>query len=271
VLVTGRQVLRGIFGVVYGLMAVVGLWGVLGGGPTVAGDPVLLLSAVGILGLGAGGLGLLLVEPWVDRHPRSPVLGAAPSGAPALCFLRSPVRHLVSALVLLWFALWSAALAVIVLGRGQPGWAALWGLGAVGLLWMLATLVTGRRRPGGVWLTRAGVEYRKDAVGWAVPWTQVETVLSDRAEWKKPPLTPVLVRVQGIVLVVRGGATVPVQRSMRWSRDEQHGLPERYLAVSCFGLAGGQQVVVETIERYLAHPAARDQLGTEWSLPRRAG
>lgn len=268
---TRRRVLRGVYGLGYGLMAAFGLGALLERGSAVGPDAIVDLSALAALGLGAGGWGLLLVEPWVDRRPREPVLGTAPSGAPAVCFPRSPAHHVARVVFFLYSTLWFAAVTVVVTGRGQPGWGAVWGVCALAVLWRLANLVTGRIRPGGLWLTPDGIEYRKDAFGWAMPWTELQEIVVDRSEYGTPPPAPVLVRFEQIGLILRRGAVVPVRRYLRWSRDEQHRFPDRYRGVTCFGLAGGRPLIADTLEHYLLFTELRDHLGTTASVPRRAG
>ena len=75
-----------------------------------------------------------------------------------------------------FLAAWSGLLAVVLYGHGHPVWASLSVLFALVLLWPLAVAAAGKVKVGGLWLTPAGLEYRKEAVSWAMPWSDLRRV-----------------------------------------------------------------------------------------------
>ena len=119
---------------------------------------------------------MVLFVPLFDRCRPGPVLSTAPTGAPAMFFRRSPFMTVVSVVFCLAFAVWAGALAVVLYGHGHGVWASVPAPLAGVLLWPVAVLLTGRIKPGGLWLTPVGLEYRKEAVSWTLPWPDVDRI-----------------------------------------------------------------------------------------------
>jgi hypothetical protein len=267
------MVWRLLFGATYvflGLMAVAGLSRLA----EPQGSYVAMFFAPLLAVISVGGLALLLFMSSFARFRPAPVLGTAPSGTPAVFFRRSPFMTVVSVLFAVFLFGWLGALTIVLYGDGYAVWAALTAACTLALLYPLATVVSGRVRIGGLWLTPAGLEYCRESVGWTVAWSQLRGV--DRSgAWVQQGVLPHaaglgVAAVEPLVLDLQHDAPVLVRRSVRgvWYRECR--VPAGKVCVDCFDLAGGRDVITEMIERYLAYPRSREQLGTEWSLPRRA-
>jgi hypothetical protein len=218
--------------------------------------------------------GLVLVSfiPWFDRHRPDPTLATAPSGAPATFFRRSPFVTVMSVLVCLALAGWLVAAAVAFHGHGEDAWALAAAALALVLLWPVAVAATGRVKAGGLWLTRSGVEHRKEAVSWSVLWSDPRGVEDQAAAAALPYSFGRGVRpVHPVVLVLHSDARPAVRRTVRWIWNREGAGPAGSLCVDSYDLAGGRSTITELIERCLTQPQMREQLGTSGSVPRRAG
>ena len=115
--------------------------------------------------IGVAGLVLVLFIPVFDRCRPGPVPATAPSDNLAMFFRRGPFMVVTSVVFCLAFAVWAGTLAVVLHRHGYVVWASmLASLFALVLLWPVAAVQTGRIKPGGLWLTPVGLEYRKEAV-----------------------------------------------------------------------------------------------------------
>lgn len=266
-----RGAVRLLFGAVYLLLGCAGVGGLVSlSGPRRPPWPDWywqLLLALFLITVAVTGLVVLVVAPCVQRHRTGPVLGAAPSGLPATGFPRSPfsvVIH-VTALVAGFGLLVLLACGMWRLGQYGGAWLAA-GL-AAGAGWMVVRVMIGRVRPGGLWLTRRGVEYRKDALRWSVPWSAVAGVAAAPQAvsfWDDPrellyPSDPVMVRLRP--------DTAATVMGPRWAQRQS---PPDSLRIDSYHLAGGTSLITEMIEECLTHPRVREHLGTVHSLPRRA-
>lgn len=229
-------------------------------------DPGSVLAAVFFFGCGACGLTRQVYLRRVDTRRREPVLGPAPSGAPATCFLRSPLVAAVTGVITLFVAGWLGAVAVVVYGHGYYYEALLLTGALLFLVWRLALLATRRTVLGGLWLTRSGVEYRRNATGWRVSWEQLERVLSV-AEAEHAPPRPVRRPGEPVFLVLPADERAEGVRQGRWGRDHRYRFPDNVLVVDTAGLSGDRALIVETLERHLSFPPMRATLGTAASLP----
>jgi len=224
--------------------------------------------------IGVGGLVLVLFIPLFDRCRPGPVLATAPSNNPAMFFRRSPFMVVTSVVFCLASAVWAGTLAVVLHGHGNVVWASVPALLAGVLLWPVAVVLIGKIKPGGLWLTPVGLEYRKEAVSWTLPWPDVDRI--DPAEpgvqtGALPYASGTKVAaVQPLVLALRLEVLAEVRRTVWWIWSRECRVPPGWVCIDCFDLAGGRQLITETIERHLSYPRLREQLGTEWSLPRTA-
>jgi hypothetical protein len=268
--------MRLVFGIGYVLMGAFGVIA-LGSVPQAETDAdryLAFFAGAGFAMIGLGGLVLILFIPLFDRLRPGPVLSTAPSGSAATFFRRSPFITVATVVFCLAFALWAGALAVVLYGYGHGVWASLLAVLALVLIWPVAVVPTGKIKAGGLWLTPVGLEYRRDAVSWTVPWADLDRV--DRAESTvQRGVLPYasgrgVVAVQPLVLVLRLDASPEVRRSVRWIWSRECRVRPGRVCVDCFDLAGGSALIAETIERYRAYPRSREQLGTQWSLPRPA-
>lgn len=161
-----------------------------------------------------------------------------------------------------------------LIGHGHVVWASVPALLAGVLLWPVAVVLIGKIKPGGLWLTPVGLEYRKEAVSWTLPWPDVDRI--DPAEpgvqtGALPYASGTKVAaVQPLVLALRLEVLAEVRRTVWWIWSRECRVPPGRVCIDCFDLAGGRQLITETIERHLSYPRLREQLGTEWSLPRTA-
>jgi hypothetical protein len=268
--------MRLVFGIAYVLMGTFGVAALLSvpQAETDA-DRYLAVFAGGLFALiGIGGLAMVLFVPLFHRYRPGPVLSTAPSGAPAMLFRRSPFMTVVSVVFCLVFALWAGALGVVLYGYGHGVWASLLVALALVLLWPVAVIPTGKIKPGGLWLTPVGLEYRKDAVSWTSAWSDLDGLDRTASAVQKGVLPYAsglgVAAVEPLVLALRLGARLEVRRSVWWVWSRECRVAPGTVCIDCFDLAGGSALVAETIERYRTYPRTRDQLGTEWSLPRRA-
>ena len=260
------MVVRLVFGVVYVVLGVLGVALMLS--PDAGSD----VDRYGALFFGSmlaivstAGLALVLFIPLFALLRPGPVPGTAPSGAPALFFRRSRFMVVASVLMMLALVGWLGAAAFVLAGHGERGWAALAATCALVLLWPLAAVVTRRIEPGGLWLTRAGVEYRKEAVGWTLAWTDLRGVECDGESRPRASALPQPVRfgvaaVEPLMLVLDVDARPQMRRTTGRAWNRECPAPPGMLCVDCFDLAGGRGQIAEAIERYRTRPALREHL-----------
>jgi len=268
-----RLLLRLLFGIGYILLGLIAA-ALLGSASAEPGRYILTFSGA-LLGLvGVVGIVVILFIPLFDRFRPEPVIGTAPSGASATCFRRSPFMVATGVAMVLGFGCWLAALAVVLHGTGHDVWASLVALGAAGSLWLLVPVATGKVKPGGLWITPSGLEYRREAVSWNLRWSELDGLEYPPEKWTVIGILPSTggrpVPVDPVVLRLDLGARLDVQRRLGRLWNRECVMPHGLVCVDCFDVAGGPLLIAETIERYLAYPGQREQLGTEWSLPRRA-
>jgi hypothetical protein len=127
--------------------------------------------------VGIGGLSMILFIALFGRVRGAPVLCTAPSGAPATFFRRSPFMLVCSVVFCIALAVWAGTVAVVLGAYGHAVWASLPALFALVLLWPVAVVATGKVESGGLWLTSAGLEYRKQAVCWTLTWSELRSVV----------------------------------------------------------------------------------------------
>lgn len=269
-----QRVLQWVFGAGYVLLGALGLGMLLHPSLRSETDWYVGVFLGALLALvGVTGVVLLAFVALHDRLRLGPALGTAPSGAPATFFRRSPFMVVAGVLVPLALALWLGALAVVLYRHGHGGWASLVALCTLCVLWPVVVAGTGKVEVGGLWLTRTGLEYRREAVGWALPWSElhhVEPQPHDRTVVGALPHTGGrTVPVQPVVLALEPEARLDVRRTVRWAWDRECRVPDGRVCIDCVDLAGGPALITEAIAHYLAHPRLREQLGTDWSLPRR--
>ena len=131
------------------------------------------------------GLATIVFMSLFARFRAGPALEAAPSGAPATFFPRSPFMTVMSVVFLVFLVGWSGALAIVLYGHGHGGWASLVVALALVFLWPVAVLLTGQIKSGGLWLTPDGLEYRKEAVSWTLAWSDLDGVDRTRSAVQK--------------------------------------------------------------------------------------
>ena len=224
--------------------------------------------------IGVAGLVLVLFIPVFDRCRPGPVPATAPSDNLAMFFRRGPFMVVTSVVFCLAFAVWAGTLAVVLHRHGYVVWASMLAVLALVLLWPVAAVQTGRIKPGGLWLTPVGLEYRKEAVSWTLAWSDVDRIDREESAVQVSALPYAsgtgVAAVQPVVLALRPGMRAEVRRTVRWIWSRECRVPPGRVYIDCFDLAGGPQLIMETIECHLSHLRLRDQLGTEWSLPRTA-
>ena len=268
------RVLRLLFAGAYALLGLIGLSCLVWPSERSATDwYVGLFFGSLLVPIAVGGLGVLLFVSLFDHFRPGPVVGRAPSGSPAMFFRRSSFVLVLNVLIPLGLVVWLGALSVVLHGHGHDVWATVVALCALYLLWPVAVACLGRIRPGGLWLTPSGLEYRRDAAGWTLTWSELDGVEPRPEEWTVVGVLPRTggrpVPVEPVVLRLRLGVRVAVQRTVRFVWNHECRMPDDMVCIDCFDLAGGSLLIARTIERCLADPRFREQLGTEWSLPRR--
>jgi hypothetical protein len=201
-----------------------------------------LLLGLLLLLIAASGGALVGFDWWYAGHRPGATTGTAPSGVPATAILRSPVPTAMSVAVPVALAVW-ALVGSLVADHLATRVVLL--LVACGIATPLVAVVRGRVAPGGVYLTRQGIEQRKEAVSWSLPWDRVAGVV---------PGEP-------LALVLAGPAPDPVIRTRRLWRREPTG-PAGVVAVDSRYLAEAPEVVAELVARCLVHPPLRERLGT---------
>jgi hypothetical protein len=268
------RVLRLLFASGYALLGLIGLSGLVWPSDRSTADwYVGVFFGSLLLPIGVGGLVLLLFISLFDRVRPGPVVDTAPSGAAAMFFRRSSFMVVLNVLIPLGLAVWLGALGYVLHTNGHDVWAAVVALCALYLLWPVAVACLGRVRPGGLWLTPLGLEYRRDAAGWTLAWSELDGVEPRPEEWTVIGVLPRTggrpVPVEPVVLRLGLGVRVAVQRTVRFMWNYECRMPDDLVCVDCFDLAGGSVLIARTIERCLTDPRFREQLGSEWSLPRR--
>jgi hypothetical protein len=241
---------RVVLGAVCTVFVVVGLVGV---SEALVGDGVRVLATwffVLVLGIGASGLVGVVQQGWFVRHRPGVALGTAPSGAPATVVLRSSFTTGMSIVVTGALALYLGAATVALLAAGYAGAAATGALTAL-LVWPLVPAARGRISPGALYLTAAGLEHRRDAVLWSLPWSAVTGAV---------PGEPV-------ALVLREGqAGAETSSTTPWVWNREVPAPRGVVAVDCRTLGLDGVLVAAAVNTALALPARRAELGTEPSL-----
>lgn len=228
---TGRNA---AYGLGYLVLAILGA-GMVG----YAGDRDLgLMFGSLLLLIAAGGLVLVGFDWWYAGHRPGVTTATAPSGLPATAFLRSRVPLAMSVVVPVLLVAWSLV-GLVVTGS----WLFL--LPAALFASPLVAVVRGRVAPGGLYLTQEGIEQRKEAVSWSLPWDGVEGVVPGE------PLALPLTRP----------SPEPVVRTRWLWQREPRGLPG-VLAVDSRYLAADPVVVAAVIGRCVADPATRARMGT---------
>lgn len=207
-------------------------------------------AGVLLLGIGVAGLYLALVLPRAGRR-RPPVdVGVAPSGLPATFLPRRADVVVASVVVTLALAGWSGWVAWLLAAHGRPGWAVAAAASAVVLLVPCAAAATGRVSPGGLWLTAAGVEHRRETTTWAVRWSDVQRVHPEPAGYAAESG---LVPVEPVVLRLRPGVRPEVRRTARWAwKNRSAAAPPGAVRIDTFGLAGDQWTVIGLVVERLA-------------------
>ena len=126
----------------------------------------------------------------------------------------------VSVVFLVFLVGWSGALAIVLYGHGHGVWASLVVALALVFLWPVAVLPAGRIKPGGLWLTPDGLEYRKEAVSWTLAWSDLEGIDRTGSAVQKGVLPHAsglgVAAVEPLVLALRPGARLEVLRSVWW-------------------------------------------------------
>lgn len=201
-----------------------------------------LLFGVLLLLVAAAGFALVGFDTWFVRHRPGGTVSVAPSGVPATAFLRSSVPTALSGVVPALLALWAVLGCVLVDG---PAAKVVLALLALGLASPLVALARGHVAAGGLYLTPAGIEQRKEAVSWSIPWEHLSGVV---------PGEP-------LALTLSGPAPEPeVRTRLLWQREPK-GLPG-VVAVDSRYLAADPVVIAAVIGRCLADPAVRSRMGT---------
>ncbi|WP_435744555.1 hypothetical protein [Nocardioides sp. SYSU DS0663] len=210
-----------------------------------AGDRLLgLLSGLLLLLVAAAGLALVCFDSWYVTHRPGPRVGTAPSGLPATVVARSPVPTVLSAVVPALLAGWALLGCVLAAGEERPVAAVVLGLLAALLASPLLAVARRQVSAGGLWLTAAGIEHRKEGVGWSVPWEDVTGAVPGE------PLA-VLVRAQP-----------RLQRTTRLLWQREPAAPAGALAVDSRYLAADPAAVAAVVARCVAEPGQRARMGT---------
>jgi hypothetical protein len=236
---TGRNL---ALGVAYLLLAVLGVALLRYAGDRLAGA----LAGALLLLLAVAGLVLVGFDSWYVGHRPGVRLAPAPSGAPATAFPRSPLPTVMSAVLPAALAVWALTGCVLAASSGRPLAAVVLGLLGIGVATPLVAAVRGRVAAGGLYLTATGVEHRKEAVTWAIPWEEVTGVV---------PGDP-------LALTLRGGAPEHhATTRVLWQREISgppgtQGVDSRYLAED-------PGIVAAVIARCLVEPDLRGRMGTE--------
>lgn len=203
-----------------------------------------LLSGLLLLVIAAAGLAMVGFELWYPRHRPGAVLAPAPSGAMATAFPRSRVPTTMSVLVPAVLASWAVLGCVLAAADGRPVTAVVLALLAAGVATPLVAVVRGQVAPGGLYLTPAGIEHRKEAVTWSIPWADVTGVV---------PGAP--------LAILRTAAPQPHATTRALWQREPTG-PAGVQAVDSRYLAEDPVVVAGVVARCIAHPEQRARMGT---------
>jgi hypothetical protein len=188
---------------------------------------------------------------WFSGHRPAPVTAVAPSGRPAVFFRRSSFAVVMGLLGSVALGAWCVAAAVALYRNGLAVLALPFAVAALLLAWAVLVAVRGMIKPGGLWLTEAGVEYRNEAMSWAVGWPDVLAVVPD----------------EPVLLHLRPGGPPVVHRTVGWIWNRESPVAEGFLSINSTHLAGGAAVVSAMIEHYRTAPPLRKRLGTAESLP----
>lgn len=199
--------------------------------------------------IGVGGLAMVGIEAWFVRHRPGARLGVAPSGAPATVVPRSPSHLVLSVVLTSTLVLFFGAASLVLVAEGS-GWVAVTAPLAALLVWPLVPAARGRVRAGGLYLTAAGLEHRRDAVLWSVPWEAIGLAV---------PGVSVAVPLQGGVRA-RTTTTTPVV----WNREVK--ARPGVVGIDCRMLGLDGVLVAAAINQAAAFPEQRAELGTPASL-----
>jgi hypothetical protein len=270
----GLQLLFGVGYVVIGAIGVALLQFRPSGPEAGTGRWFVLFPGMLLVLVAAGGLVLVAFVVLFARFRPGPVVGTAPSGAPATFFRRSAFLPVMSVVMTVALASLLGAVAVVAHAHAHDVAAVLLVFGAVALLaFVVVPVVAGRIAIGGLWLTPAGVEYRRDAAGWALSWSELQHVEHRPQQWTVVGALPStggrVVPVEPVVLRLALGVRVPVHRTVRGMWNRECRMPQDMVCIDCFDLAGGAPMIAEAIDHYLLFPELRDHLGTAASMPHR--
>ena len=204
-----------------------------------------LLSGILLLLVAVAGFVLVGFDAWYPRHRAGVVVAAAPSGAVATAFPRSKVPMAMSTVLPAALAAWGVLGCILAAAADEPVAAVVLALVAVGVATPLVAVVRGQVAPGGLYLTPAGIEHRKEAVTWSLRWEDVTGV------------------VPGAPLAVLRTTAPQLRTTTRvlWQREPSG--PPGVQAVDSRYLAEDDVVVAAVIARCIAHPEQRARMGTE--------
>lgn len=213
-------------------------------------------AAVGIFGAGLALLALILLTaavlelPLLRQRPGAE-LGHTPEGAPALVVQRMAWTVPIAAAVTTALGLIVGAAGILALVRGQWLWGILLVLAGLWFLSYLVPLAAGRVTSGGLYFTSDGIEHRRNAVWWRVPWAGVESAA-----------------LQGSVLalVLTDDAHVERRRTTRWGWQRSVRSPAGILAVETQNLSEEGATIVNVIVRCVIDREFRALLGTQRAL-----
>lgn len=222
---------------------------------SVTGRDVLVIGLVASLS-GVFAAARELAERRIVRRPPQPRLETSPDGEAALFLPRDPAPTRISSLALLGYAATAVLGAVFSLLERQWGWAS---VAAVLALWLAHQSAPHRSRTmaGGFWLTatRVGDDYR--GIRWDTAWEDL-TGVDARNRLR-------------VLLAVRSDRVPTVRRSGPRGRAWNPVVAGNVLRVDSAHLAGGSALAGELVEKGLADPVWRRDLGTPTSLTSATG
>ncbi|MCB0895746.1 MAG: hypothetical protein H6529_16370 [Nocardioides sp.] len=202
-----------------------------------------LLGGLLLLVVAAGGLVLVGHDAWFVRHRPGVSVATAPSGVRATAFVRSGVPTVMSAVMPALLAAWAVVGCVVA---DAPAARVILALVALGFASPLVAVARGRVVPGGLYLTPAGVEQRKEAVSWSISWDELAGAV---------PSEP-------LALTLAGPPPQPVVRT-RWLWQREPTAPAGVVAVDSRYLAEDPVVVVGVVARCIVDPALRQRMGSD--------
>jgi len=203
-----------------------------------------------LLGIGLVSLLATLLELAHGRSAHGAVTGTAPDGAPATVLPRAGWVTVISAGFLAVVAGCLVAGALVGFGRGDTGLAVLLLVLGAGFLALLAPVLLGRVRAGGVYLTAQGVTSVKDGAWWRVSWDDVAGVVPE----------------EPLAVVLRDGARPERGRTAPPGWRSEVKAPEGVLAVQTRYLSEDAATLAFLLLAYRDRPDLRSTLGTQASL-----